>query len=465
MKRTTYFLYPLILLSVFLFSSCNDDDDKTTVTEDAVANEWIDQTMRFWYYWADEIPARSSLNFKAKPENFFYSLLSSKDGKSTDNGHYYYSSIEKLDAVTRSSTDYGLGLKIQLWILSQNPTKYAANVLYVLPGSPADEAGIKRGNWIFSVNGTAINGTNVYDLIGTESVTVAFGDYYNTVASGYNTATLNPAAVNDHPIIYKETMQSQSTDMKVVGYMVFNHFTSGPDGNDDTTYNEDMVQTFAEFKNHGVTDFILDLRYNGGGLVTVAKLLSELLAPQSAMGQTFCQLRYNSQMAEHNYTYIYEENAANLNLNRLYVLTGTYTASASEAVINCLKPYYDVVLLGEQTEGKNVGSITLTTEKYGYEIHPIVCQIYNSQNQSDYSNGFTPDWELTGNDRLLNGDIPFGDTENDILLNVALQYVRGNSAVKATPATRDFGFAATPVILDMDKNRSNRLIVPSPSAN
>ena len=103
---------------------------------------------------------------------------------------------------------------------------------------------------------------------------------------------------------------------------------------------------------------MLDLRYNGGGLVTSAQILAELLAPESALGNTFCYFQYNDIQSK-TVTYKLEGAEQNLNLPRLFVLTSNRTASASEAVINGLRPYYDVYLLGEQTEGKNVGSITL----------------------------------------------------------------------------------------------------------
>ena len=75
--------------------------------------------------------------------------------------------------------------------------------------------------------------------------------------------------------------------------MVYNHFTSGPDGDKDETYNNELRQQFGAFKAEGVEEFVLDLRYNGGGLVTSAQILAELLAPESALGNTFCYLQYN----------------------------------------------------------------------------------------------------------------------------------------------------------------------------
>ena len=170
---------------------------------------------------------------------------------------------------------------------------------------------------------------------------------------------------------------------------------------------------------------MLDLRYNGGGLVTSAQILAELLAPESALGNTFCYLQYNDIQSKM-VTYKLEGAEQNLNLPRLFVLTSNRTASASEAVINGLRPYYDVYLLGEQTEGKNVGSITLTNDKYDYELHPIVCRIFNVQDQSEYKDGFSSDWEPdepNSDYRPIVNHVELGDKENDVLLKAAIYWL------------------------------------------
>ncbi len=462
MKRVR-FSRIIICCSIFLFLiSCSRDDEHSDSTySNDTSNEWIDQTMRYWYYWYSDIPAKKSLDFKADPEKFFYKLLSLKDGKDLPDGsgHYYYSSIKKKTTTTRTdSSSPVLGIHFQVWILSSSPLKYAINVLYVLPGSPAEEAGIKRGNWIFKIDNIAVNMNNAYNLFGTETLKLTFADSYDAEESAMKTVGLTPRLVEDRPILHSEIIQNENTGMNTVGYMVFNHFTSGPAGENDNTYNDELRSLFAQFKSADVNEFILDLRYNGGGLVTVAKLLAELLAPADAIGQTFCELQYNNQV-NRAYSHEFETQANNLNLPRLFVLTSTQTASASEAIINCLRPYYTVNLIGEKTEGKNVGSIELSSDKFDYEIHPIVCCIYNSQGQSNYSQGFLPDWELKSNSRLLNGDVPFGDIDNDIAFNVALQWIK-NGNVQGDAVTRQMDI--DPILAPGQWNRrgESRLIVP-----
>ena len=192
-----------------------------------------------------------------------------------------------------------------------------------------------------------------------------------------------------------------------------------------------MKQVFAGFKTENVSEFVLDLRYNQGGLVTCAQLMTSLLAPADALGKTFCIMEHNEKQSKSNETLLLKKNAelgnANLDLKRIYVLTGSVTASASEAVINCLIPYLtrsNITIIGEKTIGKRVGSNTFgTKEEYGWLLHPITLRIYNADHKADYANGFEPDVKIkelvVGNELL-----PFGDM-NEMLLNEALSRITG----------------------------------------
>ena len=243
------------------------------------------------------------------------------------------------------------------------------------------------------------------------------------------TVTLTPEMIEDNPIYLTTIFQDESTQNKKVGYMVYNHFTDGY--NDDSRYNEQFYTEFNKFKAEGVEEFVLDLRYNGGGLVTCAQILSWMLAPQNAIGQPFCKVVYNDVVNIKN-TYNIESCEANINIPRLFVLTSFRTASASEAIINGLRPFYDVILIGGTTEGKNVGSVTLSDDKYEYELHPIVCQIYNSLDNSDYADGFQPDWAEGKKELLISSHIELGDKDNDPLLREAIRRIGSGSVAHAT---------------------------------
>ena len=223
---------------------------------------------------------------------------------------------------------------------------------------------------------------------------------------------------------------------KKVGYLVYNSFSSGPD-DESTIYDDQMKQVFAEFKAENVSEFVLDLRYNQGGLVTCAQLMTSLLAPADALGKTFCIMEHNEKQSKNDEALLLKKNAemgnANLDLRRIYVLTGSVTASASEAVINCLIPYLtrsNIMVIGEKTIGKRVGSNTFgTREEYDWLLHPITLRIYNANYEADYANGFEPDVKIEelviGNDLL-----PFGDT-NEMLLSEALSQISGLKSLSA----------------------------------
>ena len=120
---------------------------------------------------------------------------------------------------------------------------------------------------------------------------------------------------------------------------------------------------------------------------------------------------------------------ANLNLKRVYILTGNTTASASEAVINCLIPYLgrsNITLIGEKTIGKRVGSNTFgENEKYDWLLHPITLRIYNSSHNADYASGFSPDISL--NEVVMGNELyPFGDIR-DLLLGKAISLITGQT--------------------------------------
>ncbi len=426
MNRKILYQLPLLLILLVVYSCKNESDDKET----SATNKWIETNMRHWYYWYDKMPSGNKLNFSSTPEDFFKSLLVSADGK---NG-YHYSSIKKKSAVTRSSSNEPtFGFEFQNWVNTAN--SYAVNVLYVLPNSPAQKAGLKRGEWIMKINDAYVNTTNIYDLIGSKSIKLHVANSWTSDPSKMRSIEMTPGVVEDNPIFYTNIYQGQSTGMKKIGYMVYNHFTGGPSGDSDTTYDNQMKAEFAKFKAAGIDEFIIDLRYNGGGLITCAQVMAQALAPASAIGKMFCNTVYNDVVKKETPYYL-NSNEENLDLPRLFVLTSTRTASASEAVINGLRPYYDVILLGEQTEGKNVGSVTLTEDKYDYELHPIVCKVFNAKGESNYSNGFTPNWTLEGTDRLINGHTEMGDEENDVLLRTAIEMCAGSAILSRTSSVQ-----------------------------
>lgn len=465
----------------FFFYSCSKDDDEivTTPTEEEEEEEdpvtptesvytWIESEMREKYYWYSEIPAASSLNYKLGVPDFFESLLSSKDGKHNDNSDYFYSYIESTSDVSASTRgisqiDYSYGFEFQLYKV-EGSVDYYVHILYVAPSSPAAEAGLKRGDWILKINNKAIDNSNSATLLGGNAATLSVANYKKTESSSWtNIRTINITSartIEDDPLYYHNVYTSSTG--KKVGYLVYNHFTADKDENKgDGMYDTKLLSWSKDFA--GVDEFILDLRYNNGGLISCAQLLATILAPSDALGSIFCIEKFNGKSWIQKKSNLYYnsnliKSGINLNLKTIYVLVTDMTASASELVINGLKPYANVILIGTKTEGKNVGSITIEDEsKYDWYMQPIVCKLYNAEDKSDYEDGMTVNYELD-EARLQNMDsfLELGDT-NELLLNAALGIIDGNYKTSALsrsswPTFRKAGSS-------LDRKASNGVII------
>lgn len=219
--------------------------------------------------------------------------------------------------------------------------------------------------------------------------------------------------------------------------MVYNHFSSGATDNSHE-YDNDLRSASQYFADQQVNEFILDLRYNNGGLLSCAELLCAILAPANRFGQELGFLEFNNRFSPRQVSFTLDadllQNGANLNLNTLYVLTSAQTASASEMVIHCLKPLMErIVLIGSTTEGKNVGSRTFSNPDLMITMSPIVCKIYNSLGESDYEKGFVPDFSTSENNDLA-GFLPFGDP-NETMLHTALEVIDGNITLSKEKAS------------------------------
>jgi hypothetical protein len=197
---------------------------------------------------------------------------------------------------------------------------------------------------------------------------------------------------------------------KVTGHLVFDSFIQPS--------TDELATAFAYFKSVGVNDLILDLRYNTGGYLYVAQALASYIAGNSLAGKQdyFATLTYNSKHQDQNTSYIFQSTQSPLDLTRLVVISSRLTASASEAVMNGLKPFLDVVSVGDTTYGKPVGMNGWSVgEKYFY--WPITFKMVNAANVGDYFAGLPPL-------KVVSDDIThdFSD-RNELCLKAAINYL------------------------------------------
>lgn len=434
-KRTKAFLHTLlstlILALSIVVSSCDEDDGlnpRSVDDNNVYVNNWILENMEFWYLWSNELPGAPNKN--QAPDDFFQSLLSDDDRFSwiQDN---YQDLLNSLQGISKEA-----GFEYVLY-KEDNSNNVLAQILYVKPSSPAEEAELKRGDAITHVNGQQLN-TSTYQTVLANLANSNYSVTYKPLLVE-NEGFGDPKTVALTTIVYTENPNYLSKVIelngKKIGYYVYNFFASGTDNQTDV-YDAEMDNIFEGFKAKGITDLILDLRFNSGGSEVSANNLASLIAPDPG-NKLFFRREYNPRVedeilsdpnagASFLQSRLHEktQNIGNQLSGRVYILTGSRTASASELIINGLNPYLDVFLIGDVTYGKNVGSISLYDDddpRNTWGMQPIVVKVYNSLNQSDYSNGFIPDIENKDNKLFI---YPLGDTREE-LLSQALEQITG----------------------------------------
>ncbi len=409
-------------------------------------NVWIEQVMSEHYLWYDHLPEMSQNDYISSASTFFSKLLYSGalDGKGDS-----YSYIESKSSPTRSlqrSSTYGFEFE-----LMSDPTRTTshtfARVLYVLPDSPASEAGLVRGDWISAIGTNLVTTGNYTGLMSGDSArfareSVVFdADGNATGWQAVDTVEIGASRTIELDPFFVDTVYTVGG--KKIAYLMYNEFSTGPDNlATDETYRNRMRELFIRFKGQSPDAFILDLRYNPGGYLSCANDLASYLAPASALGNTFCILQYNDITSPQEASLLLEAElaAGNLDLNTLYVLTTSSTASASEAVINCLAPYLgaeNIIVIGETTEGKPVAMEPYEDERYDYVLYPVVAYVLNAEREADYVKGITPDFVLSES-ALLEPLSPLGDTDEYLLKNAI--------ALITTGSILEVGQALSPVV-------------------
>ncbi len=447
-----------VAIGTVLLSGCKDPQvDPTTATgtttpttgvvTDQEVNQWTLDSMRTYYYWNEKIPA--SPNLSQTPGDFFNSILYKWDKTTRPDGDRFSWIQQNVDELKNSlqGIEKSTGFEFNLRLFPSGSQNVVGQILYVLPNSPAARSGIKRGDIFNGVNGqimTTGNYQSVLSALGSgasETYTFVTADAVNRTVSNPVTRTLTLEQLTENPV-FKDSVYTIGA--KKIGYFVYNQFINGPSGFSDLTYDNQVDAVFAKFKSQGVNELVLDLRYNPGGSTTAARNLASLIGKGISTNEIFYRQELNSQiMAEYQKAnalnnlqvkFLNKSQNIGANLSRLFVLTSSNTASASELIINGLKPFMSVQVVGDTTYGKNVGSITIederTPRRINWGLQPIIAKSFNKLNQSDYTGGFAPD-QVVFEPVILS---PLGDIANEPLLRTAIGRITGTSTGRiATP--------------------------------
>jgi len=394
----------ILSLSIFFFA-CKKETETTKVTtstttdSNVAPNKWIYDVMSYYYLWNNKMPSLTSTNTAANPTDYFYTLLN--DYGKTDRFSWIDESYTNLQNQLNGINTV-LGIKNNAFYIDDTKTSLAFVIAYVLKGSPAEKAGLKRGDIILKVDDQTITNANYSTILSNQTLKLGLGDFVGGVfVSNGKSVTVTKVELQTNPIL-ADTIIAWSG--KKVGYLAYSQFL--------TSFDDSLRAIFGRFKAAGVNELVLDFRYNGGGYVVSSDLITNLTVKDAAakVGKLMNRKVYNT-----TYTAYLEKNSGNSafetlfksepnnlgTLNRVFVLTAGNTASASELVINNLKPFMEVILIGENTYGKNVGSFTITdpNKRWDYGLQPITFLTTNAIGESNYgtASGFTPNYLLADN--------------------------------------------------------------------
>ena len=387
----------ILILSGILFlfvTGCEKDDPPPS--EEIKARDQFYELMNDWYLWYNEMPEVDKNQYDTPEELLEAMRYLPKDIYS------YITSWQEFESRMLEGKYIGHGFS---WGFDDNGK---TRIIFIYKDSPLYDDGVRRG-WILSkVNGTGITTENGSTIFGDNTVGYENTIEFITPADSTILITTAKKEIQKNSVLYYDTLHINGT---VTAHMVFQEFTQPSI--------EEFTEVFDYFSTSGVTEMILDLRYNPGGITSVATLLASLITGENTAGEVFTKYIYNDKKSDESSSAIFEEQSNSLNLNRVIILTTGGTASASEALINGLEPHIDVVTIGETTYGKPVGMRVFQYEDYVFL--PITFRIANSKNESDYYNGIQPD-------ALCNDDFTRDfDNRKESCLKEAIYYIENGS--------------------------------------
>lgn len=447
------FIALLLLSAVF---SCTDQDDEAFIyPKDSEVQHFMWQGLNQWYFWQADAPNLGDNRFATNeeyidylekytdPEEFFYQTCYKHsriigEANAIDRFSFlnkdYRVLVNSLNGISKSNgMEFGL-------VRFQGSSDIFGYVRYIVPNSDAATKDISRGEIFNRVNGVKLNNSNYANLLfgGDDTYTLGMADINGNVVTNNNkevTLTKQEGLV-ENPILVAKTVE---VDGIKIAYLMYNGFTS--------SFNEELNTAFAQFKSEGVTELVLDLRYNPGGSVNSARLLASMVYGTNT-NEVFIRQRWNDKKQA---TYSSEDYFASktdkgtainsLNLNKVYVLATRSSASASELVMNGLAPYVNVIHIGEQTRGKNEFSVTMVDDvandyiysparenkinpNHKWAMQPLMGRNENAEGFSDYTDGLVPNIEIKEDLSNL-GEL--GDP-NEAFFSRAIQEITGKTA-------------------------------------
>ncbi len=395
--------------------------------------DWAAATLKEWYLFPETLPSSSSPASYSNVEDYIDALTSVARSQGKDRYFTYLTSIKEENAYYESGSSAGLGLRFA--------TDSSVTRLFVIESfenGPALTAGIDRGAEIVSIGTSSSDLRTTASLFasgGSDAVMNALGpDTAGTTrvlriadASGTRNVSVTKRAFDLLPVSTRYGSRVIDDGGQRVGYLNLRTFILSAD--------QPLRDAFASFKAQGVTNIIVDLRYNGGGLVSTGKLLGDLLGANRASTDIFTRMTFRPEKSAENETAYFAAQTQSVAPTRIAFIASGGTASASELVINAFLPYMgaNVGLIGSNTYGKPVGQVAIDRTACDDRLRVVAFATQNSAGNADYYRGLASSMSATCQ---AYDDIsyPLGDAR-EASIRQALDFIAGRSCTKIGAAT------------------------------
>lgn len=403
-KHLTNARLALCILAFTLLVSCSKSDTSPNME----ANKDLMSIMDDYYLWYDKMPSVKYENYYSPNE-----LLEALRYRELDKWSYI-TTRQEIEAYYDDAQFIGFGIGMAF---DQNGKLW---ITFIFDDSPLRKHGVDRGWRIDALNGVKPTPSNVNDLFGPSNVGVTV-DFAMINPDGETVRfSASKRAVTMNTVLL-DTVYSAGQGK--VAYIVLKGFIGKT--------NQELDQAFGNFLSQGVSDLIVDLRYNTGGLVDAASYLSDLMAGYTANNQILGTYVHNEKQSKLNKPIYIKKRANSLNISRAVFITSGQSASASELAINGLFPYLDLTLVGSKTYGKPVGMYVFTSDSYDWAFIPICFKILNANNEGDYYNGIPVDIN-----QIDGINYPFGNLDEPCL-NSAIAFIQGLAPKYGMPSANE----------------------------
>ena len=386
--RTLFLILSASLLAACSSGGSSSDEPPVAACSLEGQKQFVLDNMRAWYFWNDLLPAQVDTSQFATPEDLLAFLATFSPDLTPEDG--IDNPVDRFSFINTAAADqafFGEGKFEGFGFSSRFVADNDLRLTRVFFDSPANRGGLARGQQI-----VALDGRTIAEIQANEGINAVFGlptlDFTmrpvggNPDGSEDFTTTVTQDIVTIDPVPQARVITDPNGVRPPVGYMELATFISTADA--------EMDAVFADFRAQGVNDVILDLRYNGGGLVSTSELLGDFLGGDVAENLVYSKTVFNALRAPANDSIEFFERRANsMSLVRLVVIASRSTASASELVINGMDPHVEVIIVGDRTFGKPVGQVGLEfCEKI---LRPTAFQTLNANDFGDYFFGLPVD--------------------------------------------------------------------------